>query len=79
MNLPKGILKKLEEKTGIASTRICDYAATRVRPKLPRAKELERACLKLGLDCPAEVWRCGSSEEIKRLLGNGHHKIDKAS
>lgn len=76
MRLPKGLLKKLEDETGIANTKFCDYAATRIRPGRKRALVLETACRNLGIDVPAIVWLYGSSDEIKsRILqkynGNG--------
>lgn len=68
MRLQKGTLKKLSKATGISNTRLCDYAATRGRPRPDRARQLESACLELGIDIPAHVWLLGTSAEIKGRL-----------
>ena len=68
MRLPKGLLKKLEYETGIANTKFCDYAATRIRPGRKRALILETACRNLGIDVPAMIWLYGSSREIKQRI-----------
>lgn len=70
MKIPRGVLKKLNEVTGIDKSLLCAYAAGRTRPRLERAQGLELVCLELGADCPATVWRCGTPDEIKgRLAG----------
>lgn len=68
MKLPRGVLVKLNEITGIDKSLLCDYAAARVRPRLERAILLGDVCYQLGSDCPATVWRCGTSDEIKGRL-----------
>ena len=68
MRLKKGTLQKISETTGVSKPRLCDYAATRVRPRPERARELEAACLELGIDVPAQVWLLGTKAEIKGRL-----------
>lgn len=68
MRLRRGTLKKISDATHIRTTRLCDYVATRGRPRLERARKLEDACFELGINIPAEVWRCGTSAEIKGRL-----------
>jgi hypothetical protein len=68
MRLKKGTLQRLSALTGISKPRLCDYTATRVRPRPNRARELESVCQKLGIDIPAHIWLLGSSSEIKGRL-----------
>ena len=68
MKLRRGTLVKLSKATGLPVGTLCDYAAGRVRPRLARARKLERDCLELGIDIPTAVWCAGSSEEIKGRL-----------
>lgn len=68
MRLKRGTLQKISLATGIPNTQLCDYAATRGRPRPNRARMLEAACLELGIDVPAQVWLLGTKAEIKGRL-----------
>lgn len=68
MKLRRGTLKKLSAKTGLHVCTLCDYAATRNRPRLARAQKLEADCLSMGIDVPAAIWCTGTSDEIKGRL-----------
>lgn len=72
MKLPKGTLQKLSSITGISTPRLCDYAATRLRPGRKRALVLESKCKEAGIDIPAIMWLYGASDEIKERLTNGN-------
>ena len=68
MRLKRGTLTKISKVSGITNTHLCNYAATRVRPRPDRARQLESACLEAGYDVPAHVWLLGTSNEIKGRL-----------
>ena len=63
MRLPRGKLKIMAEKSQLSTQKMCDYAATRLRPSRKRAIHLETVT---GI--PASLWLLGTSDEIKHAI-----------
>ena len=63
MRLKNGTLQSLSVKSDIDTSKLCAYAATRLRPSRKRALHLEGTT---GIS--AALWLLGSSEEIKQAI-----------
>jgi len=71
MRLTKGILKRIEDVSGISSSYLSRYANVSVRPRSDRAEYLDQVTSDLGFRVPKELWVFGSKEEIKIALMKG--------
>lgn len=66
--LPRGILKPLEEKSGISGHYISAIIARKKFPSRGRAKKLETAAKAIGKDVPATLWLYGSKTELRAAV-----------